>query len=764
MKMRKFSQSRMARIFKGVQGRESVRWRCGAAVCALSFSALIGIASCTAEERGFDSDGDGLSDEQERLFCTDPYLADTDGDTIPDALDPSPCDQLRVNVVPTVVSVISTESKAMATVHIAVRDVNGRWIDEESIDVRTTFGELTPTKKIGTGLFEVSISSSIDGAAEVTFALASYGVLETIRIELKLKGEDPDIRPPDGHDPDDPNPELDELSCEDFALAMPGVNPGIYADSGAMEGKLVVAAVDGQSLDWSDSELRPKSDAYVQVDLADGSVLYGTTDDHGCIMFEDERLDGEVTVTVGAKNARYITLTHFDSRVVIFPIILRDITQKEAQTKGGKVTGTVRGFWGETGLPTLPRQNTNVLGTINIAIVQAAIRNTPLSSINTGSILRPPEGDSATAELFDIPPNLVLSNLRDPSLSRFSLDKLQPGKYVIFALAGAGGNIMAASQNPYELKFEPMALGVKEVEVRAGEVIDIDLPLLVDLRSDTDKARLHFGQLPIDPRTGTPLPMGLVLPMIRTGKGYIFLDVNSSWNLPNFSNPISLIFPRGVDEVLASYGLSVDPMVVGLAARQARAGFDLPGISTRISHVPFEDGASETSPTVYMNDGGGWPELPGFVKPKPPQSEAVDAVGESLFPERQVAWKMRSDADMTILRLNYMTPPVHNKILNSDIGASQAHLLWEVYVPAPYREVVLPRLHERAPDYPVLVNYEPTTKEDAYQYDEKTIELEINAYYMGPKVFDYRRNFFFEDVNINAQGVSQDSYLISVRE
>ena len=323
---------------------------------------------------------------------------------------------------------------------------------------------------------------------------------------------------------------------------------------------------------------------------------------------------------------------------------------------------------------------------------------------------------------------------------------------------------MAASQNPYELKFEPMALGVKDVEVRAGEVIDIDLPLLVDLRPDTDKARLHFGQLPIDPRTGTPLPMGLVLPMIRTGKGYIFLDVNSSWNLPNFSNPISLIFPRGVDEVLASYGLSVDPMVVGLAARPARAGFDLPGISTRVSHVLFEDGASKTSPTVYMNDGGGWPELPGFIKPKPPQSDALDAVGESLFPDRQIAWKMRSDADMTILRLNYMTPPIHNKILNSDIGASQAHLLWEIYVPAPHREVVLPRLHERAPDYPVLVNYEPTTKDDAYQYDEKTIELEINAYYMGPKVFDYRRNFCFEDVNVNAQGVSQDSYLISVRE
>lgn len=741
--------------------------RCSIALSALSIVAIAMASSCTAEVRGLDSDGDGLSDEQERMFCTDPHTPDTDGDTIPDALDPSPCDKPKINVVPTVVSTVSTETQATATVQIAVRDANGRWIDDDTLEVRTTFGELTPLTKIGTGIFEISLSSSNDGAAEVTFSLMHANVSETILVELKLKKEtsiepNPDNPDPEKPTPEKPTPSPESSSCADFVLTTPGVNPGIYANSGKMDGKLIVAAVDGQSLNWSDSALRAKPGAYVQVDLGDGSVLHGTTDDNGCVAFEDERLKGEVTVTIGAQKARYVTMTHIDARVIVFPLISRDIAQKDAKTEGAKVTGTVRGFWGETGLPTLPQQNTNVFGTINIAIVQAAIRNMPLSSMNTGSILRPPNGESVTAELFDIPPNLVLSNKRDPSLSRFSLDKLEPGKYLIFALAGAGGNILAASQNPYELKFKPMALGIKEIEVRAGETVDIDLPLQIDLRTNTDDARLHFGQLPTDPKTGQALPMGLVLPMIRTGKGYIFLDVNSEWNLPNFSNPISLIFPRAVDEVLTSLGLSVDPMVVGLAARRAVSGFDLPGISTRVSHIVF-DKSSTATPAVYMNDGAQWPSLPKFVTPEPPQSEALDAVGGNLYPSRKIAWEMKSDADLTILRLNYMTPPIHNKILNSDIGASQAHLLWEIYVPSPYREVVLPSLSEQAPDYPVLVNYEPTTKDAAYQYDETTIELEINAYYMGPKHFDYERDFCFEDVNVHSLSVSQDSYLISVK-
>ena len=92
--------------------------RCSIALSALSIVAIAMASSCTAEVRGLDSDGDGLSDEQERMFCTDPHTPDTDGDTIPDALDPSPCDKPKINVVPTVVSTVSTETQATATVQI----------------------------------------------------------------------------------------------------------------------------------------------------------------------------------------------------------------------------------------------------------------------------------------------------------------------------------------------------------------------------------------------------------------------------------------------------------------------------------------------------------------------------------------------------------------------------------------------------------------------------------------------------------------------
>lgn len=711
--------------------------------------------ACSAEMRGIDSDGDGLSDAQERLFCTDPHNADTDGDTIPDALDASPCDNKpSVALSASIVASDSTQSLAWATVQVAVQDASGRWLDGETPSVRATFGDLTPVQKLGTGIFSVTLSSAADGAAELTFEIADYGISETIFVELKLKKDAV---------PDDPTPDADDLSCENFVLTAPGVNPGKYENAGRMNGTLIVAAVDGQTLDWDEIGLAPKAGAYVQVDLADGTVLTATTDDAGCAIFRDARLTGEVAVTAGAENARYITLTHADARVIVFPVASRDITQARAAADGAKVTGTVRGFWGETGLASLPKENTNVFGTINIAIVQAAIRNMPLSSMNTGSILRPPNSDSATADLFGIPPNLVLSNASDPSLSRFSLDKLVPGHYVVFALAGAGSNIMAASQNPYELKFEPMALGMKEIEVRAGETIDIDLPLQIDLRADADEAFLRFGNLPDDPKTGEPLPMGLILPMIRTGKGYIFLDVNSAYNFSDFANPVKLLFPAAADKALSALGLSIDPMVVGLAARRAQSGFDLPGISTRISHVGAGQGADAPA-TVYMNDAGRWPGLPEFVLPAPPESDALDAVGGNLFPDRIVRWKMDETADMAILRFNYMTPPVHNKILDSDIGASQAHLLWEVYVPSPHREAVLPKLGAQAPDYPVLINYEPTGPDDAYQYGKNTVEIEINAYFMGPKAFDYGKNFLFGDVNTNAWAVSQDSYLVTAQE
>lgn len=742
----------------------------------LGFS--LAVLSCSSETRELDTDGDGLSDVQESMFGTHPQLADTDGDTLLDSEDAEPCKALELRLNPQVMASASTQTLATAIVQVTVVDELGRLRQDISVGVETDFGQITPMALVGLGLYEVTLSSTVSGFANVTFkTLDSWGnpdgrAQQVIQISLKVATsghENPGDQPSDN--PDVPNPDVpndnpeqpnDVLIDENHVvLEQPGVNPGRYQKAGAMNGELWVMAIDGDCLDWTGETLKSYANAYVQVDLSDGTKLTGQTNAQGWVHFVDARLKGPVTVTVGAKGARYVSWVDVDARVISAGIHQRDIIRSEAATKAGVVTGVVRGFWGETGLPSLPKENTNVFETINIAIVQLGIRNTPLSSMNTGAILLPPNAESATAEFFEIPPNLVLSNLSKPENSRFTIDLVKPGKYVVFALAGAGGNIMAASQNPYELRFTPMALGFKEIEIKAGQTIDIDLDLSVDLRtSDNDFGELYFGNLPNDPKSGKPLPMGLVLPMFNTGKGYVFLDVNSAYNLGSFQNPVVTIYPQAVHQTLAALGLSVHPMVVGLAGRKAVNGFDLPGISTLIMH-PERDNHGSVS-TQDMNQSGQWPNLPTFVWPEPPQSSSIDAVGGRLNPTRRIAWQGPSDVDMTVLRLNYMTPPIHNKLLNSDIGASQAHLLWEVFVPGAKSDIVLPELETSAPDYPVLVNYAPTDANDAYQYGSHTIEIEISPYYMGPKSFNFNVDFLMDDVNMNAWGVSQDSYLVDV--
>ena len=718
--------------------------------------ALLLCAGCTAESVGIDSDGDGLSDSQELRFCTNPRNPDTDGDTIPDAIDTNPCELPGIVITPKVVRVVSGEHKAEATIQIGVQNTKNLWVGDVPIQLTATAGQLSDPFEQGTGLYEVQLTSDADIVSVISiYTIDENGqpdnrASESIRVELKLKNSQTD--PPDPPDP--PNP-------QNPVLEIPGLNPGRYQTAGPMNGELTVMAIDGQTLDWSESSIAPYKSAYVQIDFADGESIHGWTDETGFVHFADERLKSPVNITVGAPGARYITWMHADARYVSAGIHSRDITAAEADLKGSEITGTVRGFWGETGIPSFPRENSNVFKTINIAIVQVATRNYPLSSMNTGAILLPPDGSSQTAAYFDIPPNLVIANYSHPELSRFRLNQLIPGKYVVFALAGAGGNILAASQNPYELEFVPMALGMKEIEVKAGDKTDITLDLTVDLRNAQVASNdLYFGHLPPDPQTGEPLPMGLVLPLINTGKGYIFTDINATYNHDGFKNPVTVMYPQAVHQTLAALGLEAHPMVVGLAGRKAVNGFDRPGISTLIMHPQSQGGTLES---VYMNNASQWPALPQFITPKPPESQAFDAVGASLNPSRVVSWDVPDDADMTVLRFNYMTPPIHNELLNSDIGASQSHPLWEVYVPAPYHQIVLPTLDTSAPDYPVLVNYAPTVPGDAYQYDAHTVELEINAYYMGPRSFNYQADFRIDDVNMNAWAVSQDSYLIDVR-
>ena len=750
-----------------VQPESGVR---GGAPAASKNAVLLGIAmlfstalwpACTSETIGPDSDGDGLSDAQELRFGTDPQKRDTDGDTIPDAEDTSPNDAPRAVLAVTVGKPEATKQRASAAITVSLRDGLGRWFDMD-VEAETTFGTLEPLQRRATGLYATTLTATADGDAIVTFR-ASDGrreVSETVRISLALQ-KDVIIDPP-------PQP-LTEIVPE-----QPGLNPGRYATAGPMDGELWVLSIDGESLDWAGTEPQPWPGAFVQVDLPDGTTITGTTDEKGRLHLVDERLRTAATVTVGAAGARYTTWMDADSRVVVAGIHPRDLTPDEAETHGATVTGSVRGFWGETGLAEFPRQNANIFDTINLAIVQVGIRNTPLSSMNTGSILLPAKPAPASTFLLEllaaIPTNLALATVGKSDAARFSLRSLRPGKYVVFALAGAGSHIPDAVINPYRMKFTPMALGFTEIEVVAGQTADISIPLTVDLRgADVDRATVRFGGLPDDPATAKPLPMGLLLPLMNTGKGYVFLDVNTAYNLEH-AQIMSAAYPQASHPTISGLGMHVHPMAVGLAAREAVSGFDRPGISTVIRHPAYT--ADATLESVYMNNNRDWLGLPTFVAPAPPASDAFDAVGGSLFPSRHIAWTAPDDIDMTILRFNYMTPPAHVHLDNAsdldapfptsfDVGASRSHLLWEIYVPSGVREIVLPDLDPDAPDYPVLRNYAPTAPDAAYQYGPDTVELEINAYSMGPAPFRYT-SFRIDDVNMNAQAVSQDSYLIDV--
>ena len=719
----------------------------------VSLTACTALIACSAEQFGQDSDGDGLSDAQERVMGTDPYNADTDGDTIPDGQDASPCEEPSYALSAKVQRSSATTQEARAHVVATIQNQNGIFVNGVKLHAHTTLGTLENESMPATGVYEFDVVSTENGLTLIQIVAQnddgtprSESFTLPVTFQLKTPQDDPGDVDPGG----DNNNSSELIDESNIVLEAPGLNPGRYADAGSLKGDLWLMTIDGESLDWAGSSLAPAPNAFVQIDFADGSQLVTQTNESGWVHVTDARLNAPITLTVGSKDARYITYFDMNARVASVGIHARDIPAAEAATRGAEITGVVRGFNGETGLPPFPSKNTNIFESFNIAVVQVAFRNTPLSSMNTGAILLPPDADNVVSSYFAIPPNLVLANMSDPDKSTFRLSGLKPGKYVVFALAGVGSNILEASQNPYRLGFEPRALGMTEVTVKAGETPVVSIDLTIDLTQNVDENEIYFGDLPIDPETQQPLETGLILPMIETGRGFIFLDINSKYNFANFSNPLKSVFPKAEHPTLQNLGLGAHPMIVGLAGRAAVAGFDRPGIATCIRHP-------EKREIVSMYGEESWLDLPDATSPARPDDTAFDALGPAL--SGPMIWNSPAKTDLTIIRLNYMTPPIHNKILDSDIGSSRAHLLWELFIPSPSRSVSLPKLSLQAPDYPVLVNYEPTDGNDAYQYGPTSIEFELNAYVMGPSTFNYNRNFMATDVNMNAAIVSQDSWL-----
>jgi hypothetical protein len=341
--------------------------------------------------------------------------------------------------------------------------------------------------------------------------------------------------------------------------------------------------------------------------------------------------------------------------------------------------------------------------------------------------------------------------------------------------------VLDTIEDPYRLRFTPLAMGITKVRVEAGGTTKaVDIPLEIDLRQMdpppdyADLINVALGNLPpdpqtIDPITGDelPMPMGLLLPILDTGGyGFIFSAVDARYNFDDFVSPLATVVPAVDHPVFVDAGLSITRRLVALAGRNTRKGADPPGIVTAI--VP-PDG-----PRANMATPEAWLHLPTPLVPAPPAQPAEqDAVGGDL--ETEIRWGAPSQLTITqqqnlqyIVRLGYLTAPPHNPLFEGyTMGNARSHALWDLYVPGTKTNIELPRVPEDQLGWPRLLrNPVPDDPQATFHYDPQTIEIELNACVLGAagKPFERDEDFLIEDINLHASHLSQDSYLVRVRE
>ena len=171
-----------------------------------------------------------------------------------------------------------------------------------------------------------------------------------------------------------------------------------------------------------------------------------------------------------------------------------------------------------------------------------------------------------------------------------------------------------------------------------------------------------------------------------------------------------------------------------------------------------------------MDDPDAWLPLVKPLCPQPPEDRLdLDAVGDLL--EGRIAWEpvpsSRSQDLLYVLRLGYMTPPPPSPFEGCTIGGARSHPLWDLYVPAPCTEILLPHIPEGTPGWPLLGNPRPSHEdpEALLRFGPDTIEVELNACVLGAagKPYRYDSDFLVSDINLHASQLSQDSYLVRVR-
>ncbi|HEU4742644.1 MAG TPA: LamG-like jellyroll fold domain-containing protein [Meiothermus sp.] len=117
-----------------------------------------------------DFDGDGLNDAQEKAKGTDPYKADTDGDSTPDDKDPAPLDpSVTGNRPPVINSFNASISGFVATVTASVNDLDANlskveidWGDSSAKTTLTSgFAAINQTHKYGAaGTYTVKLTAT----------------------------------------------------------------------------------------------------------------------------------------------------------------------------------------------------------------------------------------------------------------------------------------------------------------------------------------------------------------------------------------------------------------------------------------------------------------------------------------------------------------------------------------------------------------------------------------------------------------------------
>ena len=703
---------------------------------------LLAFAACNPTP-GADGDGDGLTNAQEAALGTDPANPDSDGDGLPDGADPRPL--VAPGAPPSVALRMAgfdlTPPDLNATLRIEVRDGSGVGVTGAvaRLVAASDQGGLGAVVEVGEGDYQVVLSSEHEVTATVTVTYDD---------------------PFDGYPATSANAQVGLLSPD--RLPLPGVNTPPYQGAGPADGTLHVVTVDASGALHPDFPPAPYAGAWVQVDAPEGTQR-GLTDAMGTLTFQG--VTGPFDVTVSAPGHRYVTLCGVDARYVSLPVVPMDPLGADDEAATGTITGLVTGFDGEYGLPPFPPGD-NVLQEASIAIVNTSMVNVPLSQISAGTLLQHPDKGSTSA--LSLPPNLAIHSSVSPDLARYTLSGVRPGRRLVFAIAGRATDAPAAVKDPYALQFQSRALALALVDVKAGQTIEAPLHLTVDLTADDRFVSVDLADaaIPDDPLTDERLANVLVMPVLDTGSyGFLFTDVNGTFNRDGFQNPVRIPFPAAAD-FAGIPDVTLTPLVVALGARAAFKGADPPGISVPILN-DFAPGDR-----LDLTDPAAWWSLPRGLEPTPPPADSdLDAVGGTLATGGDAhggrfRWEPVTSPrspDLYVVRLNVMTSAPKSFVQGYSLGGPTAHNVWEIYLPGDRTELTLPDLPADAPNQPVLANPAPNDDDDPAPpqvYAADVLEWELNAYALGEgKPFDYHDGFALSDLSLHCPAVSQDSWL-----